>query len=109
MGCSYETRVRPLVRLRREGRGKSKTRAGHRLRWQHRQFRFGALALRGGGGGGGQVLYKGQHTNPINFFQRDLNNRVRKTIEIWQSANSPAGLIKTPLQVFKFLLFLCAL
>lgn len=30
-----------------------------------------------------EVLYKGQHTNPINFFQRDLNNKeYEKLIEI---------------------------
>lgn len=37
-----------------------------------------------------EVLYKGQHTNPINFFQRDLNNKeYEKLIEIGSQQNHP--------------------
>ena len=37
-----------------------------------------------------EVLYKGQHTNPINFFQRDLNNKeYEKLIEIGSQQDRP--------------------
>jgi murein DD-endopeptidase MepM/ murein hydrolase activator NlpD len=35
-----------------------------------------------------EVVYKGQHINPINFFQRDLSNEAyEKLIEISQQSN----------------------
>ncbi|MEJ2005491.1 MAG: M23 family metallopeptidase, partial [Cyclobacteriaceae bacterium] len=35
-----------------------------------------------------EVLYKGSHINPINFFQRDLSNEeYEKLIEISQQSN----------------------
>jgi hypothetical protein len=37
-----------------------------------------------------EVLYKGQHANPINFFQRDLNNKeYEKLIEIGSQQDRP--------------------
>jgi murein DD-endopeptidase MepM/ murein hydrolase activator NlpD len=50
----------------------------------------GSTGLSGGAHLHYEVLYEGQHINPINFFQRDLNNReYEKLIEIASSGEQP--------------------
>jgi murein DD-endopeptidase MepM/ murein hydrolase activator NlpD len=50
----------------------------------------GSTGLSGGAHLHYEVLYQGQHVNPINFFQRDLNNReYEKLIEMASNGQQP--------------------